>query len=289
MKIPDIIKEKELSISFEFFPPKTEQGERTLFDSIEKLSSFDPSYVSVTYGAGGSTREKTISIVERIKKNTSHTVIPHLTCIGSGKEEIREILDKYESMGIENILALRGDPPMGVTEIPQVEDGLDYAKDLISFIKSNYGFSMGAAVYPEGHRESSTLEADLLYTREKANAGADFFITQMFFDNTFFYSFLERTGKLGIDIPIIPGIMPVTNLKKIRQLAIMCNASIPSKLNELIYMYENSPEDSRKAGIDFTAEQCRNLKENGVKYFHFYTLNLWEVSSEIINKFQEPC
>lgn len=284
MKIKDIIKSREKSISFEFFPPKTEQGEKTLFESIEKLSVFNPAYVSVTYGAGGSTRDKTIKIVEQIKKNTPHTVMAHLTCIGSGKEEIADILKYYNNIGVENILALRGDPPMGATEMPQIEEGFDYARDLIAFLKNSYDFSIGAAVYPEGHRESPSLEEDMRYTKEKVNAGADFLITQMFFDNKFFYFFLERSEKLGINVPIIPGIMPITNLKRVRQLSLMCNASIPSDLNELIYKYENSPEDSRKAGIEFTTRQCQNLWENGVKYFHFYTLNQWEPSSEIISQ-----
>jgi methylenetetrahydrofolate reductase (NADPH) len=173
---------------------------------------------------------------------------------------------------------------MGVTEIPQVEDGFDYARDLIAFLKNSYDFSIGAAVYPEGHRESPTLEEDMRHTKEKVDAGADFLITQMFFDNRFFYNFLERSEKLGVNVPIIPGIMPITNLKRVRQLSLMCNASIPSDLNELIYKYENSSEDSRKAGLDFTTRQCKNLWENGAKYLHFYTLNQWEPSSEIISQ-----
>lgn len=282
MKIKDIIKDRDKSISFEFFPPKTEQGEKTLFENIEKLSVFNPAYVSVTYGAGGSTRDKTISIVERINKNATLDVMAHLTCIGSTREEITEILKYYSGIGVENILALRGDPPMGATEIPQIEEGFEYARDLIEFIKNSYDFSIGAAVYPEGHRESPSLEEDMRHTKAKVEAGADFLITQMFFDNKFFYNFLERTEKLGINVPIIPGIMPITNLKRVRQLSLMCNASIPSNLNELIYRYENLPEDSRKAGLDYTTNQCRNLLENGVKYFHFYTLNQWEPSTEII-------
>ena len=283
MKIRDVIKGRDKSISFEFFPPKTEQGEKSLFETIEKLSVFNPVYASVTYGAGGSTRDKTMSIVDRINENTAINVMAHLTCIGSSREEITGILEYYSGIGIENILALRGDPPMGVTEMPQIEEGFDYARDLIEFLKNSYNFSIGAATYPEGHRESPSLDEDMRYTKAKVESGADFLITQMFFDNRFFDNFLERTEKLGINVPIIPGIMPITNLKRVRQLSLMCNASIPSDLNELIYRYENLPEDSRKAGIDYTTQQCRDLLENGVKYFHFYTLNQWEPSTEIIN------
>ncbi|MGB9597479.1 MAG: methylenetetrahydrofolate reductase [NAD(P)H] [Candidatus Poribacteria bacterium] len=283
MKIENILKDKKRSISFEFFPPKTDQAEQILFDTIEKLVSFKPSYVSVTYGAGGSTRDKTMSTVQKIKEKTSFTVMPHLTCIGSERKEIAGILDFYKSIGIENILALRGDPPMGVTELPEIEDGFDYARDLIEFINTYGTFSIGAAAYPEKHKESPNIEFDMIYTKDKVEAGASFLITQMFFENSFFYGFLDRATMIGIDVPIIPGIMPITDLKKIKQLSLMCGASIPDRLNNLINKYGDSPEDSRKAGMEFTIEQCRNLIENDIKYFHFYTLNRWEAVSEIIN------
>lgn len=282
MKISDILREKGRSLSFEFFPPKTEKGDRSLFETIEKLSIFEPAYVSVTYGAGGSTKERTMSVVERIKQDTTHTVMPHLTCIGSGKGEISEIVEYYNTIGIENILALRGDPPMGVTELLRIEDGLDYAKDLIEYVRAYRDFSIAVAVYPEGHRESPTLEMDMLYTKEKVEAGADFLITQMFFDNSFFYGFLERSQKLGIDVPIIPGIMPITDFERIEQLSHMCGASIPPRLDKLIEKYADSAEGAREAGIDYTTKQCKDLIENGVQYFHFYTLNHWEAVTEII-------
>ncbi len=283
MKIGDIIKNTGRSLSFEFFPPKTEQGEHTLFETISKLSKFNPSYVSVTYGAGGSTRDKTIAVVERIKRETSLTVMPHLTCIGSTRQEISEIINHYKNIGVENILALRGDPPMGVTEYPVVEDGFDYASDLIEFLKSLKTFSIGAAVYPEGHKESANIEMDMIYTKKKVDAGADFLITQMFFENHFFYEFLQRAEKYDIKVPIIPGIMIITDFKRIRQLSSMCGTSIPNRLGDLIDKYSESPDKSRSVGIEYTTEQCRDLVENGIKYFHFYTLNHWEPASEIIN------
>lgn len=282
MRIDEIIKQRGSSLSFEFFPPKTERGEQTLLETINKLSVFNPSYVSVTYGAGGSTRERTMSVVKRIKQTTSLTVMPHLTCIASERREILEILNFYASLGIENILALRGDPPMGVTEVPIIEDGFEYARDLIEFINGLDIFCIGAAAYPEKHRESPTIEFDMSYTLEKVRAGARFLITQMFFNNKFFYDFLDRASAIGINVPIIPGIMIITDLKRINQLANMCGTSVPDKLMNLIEKYGDDPEESKKAGIQYTIEQCKDLIEHGIRYFHFYTLNAWEGATQII-------
>jgi methylenetetrahydrofolate reductase (NADPH) len=283
MKIGNMLRDKEKSISFEYFPPKTDSGERSLFETINKLSSFKPTYISMTYGAGGSTKDKTIRMVERIVHETSLTVMPHLTCINASKDDTRGILDYYNKLGIENILALRGDPPMGATELPEIKDGFDYARDLIKFIKEFYDFSISAAVYPEGHRESSSIEMDMAYTKEKVDLGAEFLISQMFFDNRFFYEFLERCDKLEIDVPIIPGMMIITDFKKIGQLSSMCGTSIPTKLAELIEKYGEPTDDARKVGMEFTIKQCNDLLENGVKYLHFYTLNRWEPVTEVIN------
>jgi len=283
MKIGKMLDEKRESVSFEFFPPKTDSAERTLFETIEKLSDFKPTYVSVTYGAGGSTRDKTIRTVERLVHETSFNVMPHLTCISASKDDTVGILDYYAKLGIENILALRGDPPMGATELPEIDDGFDYAKDLIKFIKENYDFSICSAVYPEGHRESPNIDMDMLYTKEKADLGSDFFITQMFFDNIFLYKFLERCKKFGINISVIPGIMIITDFKKINQLANMCGTSVPTELAKLIEKYNEPSDDAKKAGIEFTINQCRDLLNNGIKFFHFYTLNRWEPVTEVIN------
>jgi methylenetetrahydrofolate reductase (NADPH) len=283
MKIGDMIRNKKESISFEFFPPKTDSAERTLFETIEKLSAFDPTYVSMTYGAGGSTRDKTIRMVERLVHETRLTVMPHLTCINASKDDTRGILDYYKKLGIENILALRGDPPMGVTELPEIEDGFDYARDLIRFIKKEYDFSISAAVYPEKHREAPSIEMDMAYTKEKVDLGAEFLITQMFFDNKFFYDFMDRCEKIGINVPVIPGMMIITDLKKIGQLSNMCGTSIPSKLGELMEKYDEPTDDARKAGMEFTINQCQDLLDNGVKYLHFYTLNRWEPVTEVLN------
>jgi len=283
MKIGKILKNARESISFEFFPPKTDTAERSLFETIDKLKVFNPTYVSMTYGAGGSTRDKTIRMVERLVHETELIVMPHLTCINASQDDTRGILDYHEKLGIENILALRGDPPMGVTELPEIEDGFDYARDLIKFIKKDYNFSISAAVYPEGHRESPSIEMDMAYTKEKVDLGAEFLITQMFFDNKFFYDFMERCEKKRINVPVVPGMMIITDLKKIGQLSNMCGTSIPSKLGQLMEKYGEPTDDARKAGMEFTIEQCRDLLNNGVKYLHFYTLNKWEPVTEVIN------
>ncbi len=282
MKIGDLLKDKKESLSFEFFPPKTEQGETILFETIKKLSVFKPDYVSVTCGAGGTTKDKTVSMVERINRDNLFTVLPHLTGIGSSKEEITDIVEYYKKIGIENILAIHGDPPREAIKLPRIEGDFSYAKELVKFLKTFSIFSIGAVAYPEGHRDSPSLDMDMIYTNEKAEAGIDFLITQMFFDNRFFYDFLERADKTGINVPIIPGIMPVNNFEKVKQFVTMCGATIPSRLNKLMVRYENLPESAEKAGIDYTIEQCRDLLEKGIRFLHFYTLNQWEAVSEII-------
>ena len=283
MKVSDIIKSKEKTLSFEFFPPKTQQGESMFFETLKKLSVFKPDYVSITYGAGGTTKNKTISIVERINRDNTLVVVPHLTGIGCDKKEITDIVEYYKKIGIENILALRGDPCQETNKLPEVKNGFKYAKDLIGFLKDFNLFSIGAGVYPEGHPDAADLNMDMIHTRQKVAAGADFFITQMFFDNRVFYDFLQRADKAGINVPIIPGIMLLNNFPKVKQLAGMCKATIPVELDRLITKYADSPESIKKAGIDYTTNQCADLISQGIKHFHFYTLNQWEFASKIIN------
>lgn len=280
MKIKELIEQQGRSISFEFFPPKHEEDENKLFDTIGKLGSLKPTFVSVTYGAGGGTLTNTMHVVKRIKQETSLTPMPHLTCVGQSKEELRRILHEYLDLDIENVLALRGDPPRGTSQFA-AKDGLCYASDLVELAASFNAFSIGVAVYPEGHIDAPNLEADLLYTKQKIDAGADFAITQMFFENHFFYDFMERVDRLGIHIPIIPGIMPVTDIDKIKRFSQMCGATLPGSL---VSQMENaaSPEEARKIGIDFATRQCDDLWRNGVRYFHFYTLNRSEAVTEIL-------
>lgn len=280
MKIKEIIEREGKSISFEFFPPKNKKGEEQLFGAVGKLELLKPGFVSVTYGAGGSTQTNTRHLVQRIKEETSLTVMPHLTCIGQSQEELKGILHDYRELGIENILVLRGDPPEGTTEFDP-EYGLCYARDLVQLTASFSAFAIGVAVYPEGHLESTSLEMDAVYTKQKIDAGADFAITQMFFQNRYFYDFMERMGKLGIRIPIIAGIMPITNLEKIKRFSQMCGATLPVSLVRAMEEAA-SPEEARKLGIDFAIRQYEDLWDNGVRYFHFYTLNRADAVTEIL-------
>jgi len=275
MKISDILKQVNTSISFEFFPPKTKEGEENLFKTIKELEPLKPTFVSVTYGAGGSTRDRTRNIVKKIHETTSLTVMAHLTCIGHSKAELIDILSDYKNIGIQNILALRGDIPVNVDNFNIPEDGCRYANELVELIKENFKdwFSIGVAAYPEGHPESPNLERDIYYFKKKVDAGAEFAITQMFFDNNYFYRYLDLCQKAGINIPIIPGIMPITNFKQIRKFALMCGATIPENLVQQLEKVQDKPEEVEKIGIEFAVRQCEDLLKNGVKGLHFYTLN----------------
>ncbi len=289
MKMEEILKNTDKkSISFEFFPPKTEEAEKSLFETIKNLQTLNPSFVSVTYGAGGSSRDRTINIIRRIIKETNLTPIAHLTCIGHTKKELIDILSQYKEMGVENILALRGDIPVGQEGFVIPKDGCHHASELVRLIRENFGshFSVGVASYPEGHIESPNMERDVYYFKEKIEAGASFSITQMFFDNTYFYRYLELIEKKGIGIPIIPGIMPITNFSQIRRFAALCGATIPEKL---VRSLENakSAEDAKKIGIEYAIEQCRDLLEHGVKGLHFFTLNKSDATLKIYKNIKD--
>jgi len=272
LKIGEILK-REFSVSFEFFPPKSAEGEAELFRTIKELETIRPTFVSVTYGAGGSTRDRTRNIAKRIHTETNITVMAHLTCIAHSKEEIMQILQDYKDIGIENILALRGDVPKD--GLKDSTKGCKYAVELVRFIRENFGdwFSIGVASYPEKHPESPNMDWEIKHFKEKVLAGADFSITQMFFDNTYYYRFVERCQREGINIPIIPGIMPITNFSQIKKFAIMCGATIPQNLVELLEPYSDNPEETTKRGVEFAIKQCEDLLSNGVPGLHFYTLN----------------
>lgn len=280
MKIKDMIEQQGKSISFEFFPAKSQESEDQLFEAIRRLESFKPTFVSVTYGAGGGTLENTRHVIKRIKEETSLTTMPHLTCVDQSTEEMRGILRDYQALGIENILALRGDPPEGTTKFIS-KDGLCYASDLVQLAVSFSAFSIGVAVYPEGHIEAPSLEMDLFHTKQKVDAGADFAISQMFFENSFFYDFMERAQKIGIDIPIIPGIMTITDIERIKRFSQTCGATLPAHLVDSMEKAK-SPDEARKIGVEFAIRQCEDLLRNGISYFHFYTLNRAEVVSDIL-------
>src|SRR5918999_243687 len=241
------------SFSFEFFPPKTEDGERNLAAALDELSGMDPTFVSVTYGAGGTPtqRQKTIDIVAGIKADFGLEAMAHFTCVGARVDELRSTLDLMRDAGIENVLALRGDPPQGQDEWTATEGGLRYSRELIEMIRSEYDFSIGAACFPEVHVHAESAEADLRYLKEKVDAGARFLITQLFFDNAYFYDFVARAREIGVDVPIIPGIMPITNYAQIRKITEMCGSVIPSHL---------------VAELDVRAEDARAVTDFGVAY-----------------------
>src|SRR5262249_20535250 len=218
------------SFSFEFFPPKDDAGFQSLFETVGALQQLKPTFVSVTYGAGGSTRRKTIELVTRIKQNLGLEAMAHLTCVGASRNEVQAVLEELVENNLQNVLALRGDPPRGETRFVPTEDGFRHASELVAFIRSNHDLSIGAAAYPEKHPESPTRESDLRYLKVKVDAGADFLITQLFFDNNDYWDFVKRARDIGIGVPIIPGIMPILSVPQIKRFTEMCGARIPAEL-----------------------------------------------------------
>jgi len=281
MKIGDIIKKRGSSLSFEFFPAKDEAGEARLFQIIAKLEALGPTFVSATYGAGGGTLKNTSRVIGRIERETSLTAMPHLTCVDQSKGELRKILEDYKGEGIDNVLALRGDPPKGTDKFVAPKDGFCYGIDLVALAVDVGGFSIGVAVYPEGHAESPSLEMDMYYTKQKIDAGANFAITQMFFDNRYFYDFVERVEKAGITIPVIPGIMPIADLARIQRFSQMCGATLPGHI--VRRLEKAGADEAGKVGVEVATEQCADLLEHGVRYFHFYTLNQSDAVSQIVS------
>jgi len=280
MKIGEMIKERGSSLSFEFFPAKDEASEARLFRTIAKLETLSPTFVSVTYGAGGGTMKNTSHTIRRIRQETSLNPMPHLTCVDQSAEELKGILENYKGQGVENVLALRGDPPKGVQKFTAPKNGFCYAIDMVNLAVEVGGFSIGVAVYPEGHIEAPSLEKDMFYTKKKIDAGADFAITQMFFDNRYFYDFLERADKAGITIPILAGIMPIASLDQIEKFCQMCGATLPDKI---VRRFDKvGPEEAAKVGVEVATEQCADLLGHGLRYFHFYTLNRAEAVSQIV-------
>jgi len=285
MKIGGIFEKKDLVISFEFFPPKKPENEHILFESIERLSNFKPDFVSVTYGAGGSTQEKTMEWTKKIKNIYRQNVMMHLTCIGSTKSKIVSILEELKKEGIENILALRGDIPQGTEDIDSLFTDFKYASDLVRLIKSyDKNFSVAVAGYPEGHIECSSKSEDIENLKKKVDEGAECIITQLFFDNAYFYDYLDRLEKNHIHLPVIAGIMPIINIDQVIKFTDMCGATVPEHLKNK--MLDREPEEMFKIGVDFATEQCKDLIENGVKGLHFYTLNRARATAKILEDLQ---
>ncbi|KAA0257331.1 methylenetetrahydrofolate reductase [NAD(P)H] [Deferribacter autotrophicus] len=279
MKISEILESKKMTLSFEFFPPKKVENEKILFDTIDILKNYNPDFVSVTYGAGGSTKDKTVDWTIRILKDYNLNVMMHLTCIASSKSDIDVILEILKAEGVENILALRGDIPKDFP-VEDIKKDFNYAYELVKYIREKNGFSIGVAGYPEGHLESESLEKDIEYLKLKVDSGADFVITQLFFDNNYYFEFLNRAVQVGIDVPIIPGIMPVVNLSQVQRFVEMCGATVP---DELVKKLEGrTPDDMYKIGVEYAVLQCKELIENNVRGLHFYTLNKYNATKEIL-------
>jgi methylenetetrahydrofolate reductase (NADPH) len=259
--------------SFEFFPPKTADGERNLYAALAELKTLEPSFVSVTYGAGGSTREKTIEIVKRIRDEYGLEAMAHFTCVGATATQLGETLEEMRSAGIDNVLALRGDPPAGEEAWIKTEGGLEYSRELVELISDGYPFAIGAACFPETHIHASSPQADLQHLAEKVDAGVDFLITQLFFDNAVYFDFLERARAAGIAVPIIPGVMPITRVGQVERMAAMCGASIPEGLRRELHARGEDPEAVLDFGVAYATLQCSELLAAGAPGIHFYTLN----------------
>ncbi|MBF0282230.1 MAG: methylenetetrahydrofolate reductase [NAD(P)H] [Zetaproteobacteria bacterium] len=282
MLLRDLLKHQGVAFSCEFFPPKSDQGEANLWDCLQELRVINPAYVSVTYGAGGSTQDRTRRIVERIRTETDLSPVAHLTCVGSTREDLQRLLDQYQTSGIENILALRGDAPEGVGSFEAMDGGFAYASDLTSFIRDHGGFSTAVATYPEGHPESKGgVEDDIRYLKLKQDAGADAAITQYFFDNDSFFRFRDAAVNAGVTIPLIPGMMPIGNYAQIVRFSAMCGATIPDWLHAKMTPVADDLERVKSMGIELATEQCAALIAGGVNDFHFYTLNRSEATIAI--------
>ena len=282
MRLAEKITANGPSFSFEFFPPKDEEGKDRLFATIAHLKDYDPTFVSVTYGAGGSTRKLTLELVCRIQAEANLVSMAHLTCVGASREEIAHVLDQLRDSKIDNVLALRGDPPKGDTAFVPVADGFSHASELIQFIRADWDFCLAGACYPEKHPEASDADTDLQNLKRKVDAGAESLVSQLFFDEKDFFSFVKRARAAGIERPILAGIMPITNLKQVKRFTAMCGAHIPEDLLARLEATGGDAEQVRRIGIEHATKQCRALLEGGAQGIHFYTLNRSHATVDIL-------
>ena len=269
---------REPNVSFEFFPPKTPGMETTLAATLERLAPLHPDFVSVTYGAGGSTREKTLETIERIKRETTLQVAGHLTCVGAPRDRIDAIARRYWDMGVRHLVALRGDLPDTDAAYQPRPDGYAYAADLVAGLKRVADFEISVAAYPEVHPAAISPAADLENLKRKVDAGADRAITQFFFNNTVFLRFRDRVAAAGITVPLVPGILPISNFARAKTFAEMCGASVPARMHTLFDGLDDDPEARQRQAVAVAAEQCLDLRRHGVDAFHFYTLNRAELT-----------
>ena len=271
------------SISFEVFPPKKDGEFETAFEVLDAMGKLSPDFISVTYGAGGSRSGKTVEIASYIQNKLGIDAMAHVTCVGSKKEQLLEVYDALKKNGVNHVLALRGDRPRDMSDEQFASRDFAHACDMMEFLKENTDLHMAGACYPEKHFESFSMESDLNNLKKKQEAGAEFFISQLFFDNDFYYSFLERAAKKGITVPICAGIMPITAAKQIGTTITLAGSSVPKALADIIATYGENPEDMRKAGIDYAIRQIRDLQENGVNDIHIYTMNKPKMAKEIVD------
>ncbi|MCF8054109.1 MAG: methylenetetrahydrofolate reductase [NAD(P)H] [Deltaproteobacteria bacterium] len=281
MKIKEIL-QKGFSLSFEVFPPARDGNIDALFVAIEELQVLRPDFISVTYGAGGGNKEQTIAIAARIKQHCPCEALAHLTCVGSNSAAIASIIDALVAEGIENILALRGDPPRGEASFQPLAGGFHFARELVAFIRSRGDFCVGVAGYPEKHPEASSIGADIAHLQQKVMAGADFITTQMFFDNDVFWRFMDSVRKVGVSVPILPGIFPVLNYKQVAKIDALSQAKIPRVLLEKIMALRDKPEETEKYGIEFAVRQAEQLISGKVDGIHFYTMNKSAAAIQIV-------
>jgi methylenetetrahydrofolate reductase (NADPH) len=284
MRIRDLLATKHPVFSFEFFPPKTDEAAAQLERTIADLRPLEPDFVSVTYGAGGSTREKTIDIVSRIKRDTGIEAMAHLTCVGSSADDLTEVLERLVKAGVDNVLALRGDPPKGQSTFTATEGGFRYANELVSFIRERYNpdLCVGGAGYPEKHIECGNPAVDLANLKRKVDAGAEFVITQLFFDNRKYFEFIDNARAAGITVPIVPGIMPITNAGQIERFTMMCGATLPYRLAAELDRRRNDPQAVMQLGVAHATAQCIELLQCGAPGIHFYTLNRSTATMQVL-------
>ena len=285
MKIIEGLREDRIHISFEVFPPKTDAGIDKVMATTDAIAKLDPAFISVTYGAGGGTSKNTAKIASHIKDDLHVLSLAHLTCASSTKEEVRTVIANLKSLGIENILALRGDIPEGMT-FP-CEDRFRYAYELVEEIKKHGDFCIGAACYPEGHVENEHKEDDIRYLKQKVDSGVDFLTTQMFFDNDIHYNFLYRIREAGITVPVLPGIMPITSASQMKKSKDLSGTVFPRRFLAILDRFGNSPEAMKQAGIAYATDQIIDLLANGVKNIHIYSMNKPDVAAAIMNNLSE--
>jgi methylenetetrahydrofolate reductase (NADPH) len=284
MKITAKLLPKTPAFSFEFFPPKDQAGVDRLFETVARLQAYNPAYVSVTYGAGGSTRRLTVDLVKRIKREVGLEAMAHLTCAGATQEELKIVLDQLRDGGIDNVLALRGDPQKGEASFVKPEGGFGYASELAAFIRERYDFCLAGACYPECHPESASPDADLQNLKRKVDAGVQVLVTQLFFDSQDYFSFVARARAAGITVPIIAGIMPITNLSQIKRFTALCGAGIPASLLARLEAAGTDATSVQEIGVEHATNQCRELLLGGAPGIHFYTLNRSPATVEVLER-----